>query len=336
MTVAGVTVEEFLRRAVDGDARGATRVALDLLDRGSPSYEVIVDLLGAAQYQVGQRWLDNLYSVAEEHLASGVVQRALDAVAAAVDPPPPQAQVVVACAEGDWHSLPSQMFAEMLRSRGFDVRFLGASTPVEHVARLLARKPPAALVVTCTLPLFFGGVSRLAQAAHDCGVPVLAGGRALGRDPSRALMLGADAWAIGIDTAVSIISAWQDTPPTLSKPTPTHPSISLLDLDAPLIATEAFEVMRANWPAMSSYTDAQLARTREDLAYITRFAGAASLVNDPSVFTDFIDWLQALLSARGVPPAALHGGLTVLTPIIDLHHPPSGDLVRTTAAAMSH
>ena len=120
---------------------------------------------------------------------------------------------MVACAEGDWHSLPAQMFAEMLRAEGFAVAFLGASTPADHVAAFLSRQRPDALAVSCNLALFFGGVTRLADAAHRHDIPVLAGGRALGRDPRRAARLGADAWAAGIDGAVAVLRGWRHEPP---------------------------------------------------------------------------------------------------------------------------
>ena len=185
-------IEQFLSLAVKGDARGGTRFVLDLLDRGVPGGELIVDLLGAAQRRVGERWVANVYTVADEHVVSGVVQRALDAIADALEPPPAQGLVAVACAEGEWHSLPAQMFAELLRLRGFTVTFLGASTPVEHVARLLTRQSPDAVAISCQLPLHFAGVTRLAEAAHAHGIPVLAGGRALSHHPARARRLRAD------------------------------------------------------------------------------------------------------------------------------------------------
>ena len=82
--------------------------------------------------------------------------------------------------------------------RGFAVSFLGASAPADHVASFLSRRRPDALAVSCAMAPFFGGVIRLADAAHRHGIPVLAGGQALGRAQARgAACLGADAWAGG-------------------------------------------------------------------------------------------------------------------------------------------
>ena len=149
--VPSETVDAYLDQAIGREPRAGVRLALELLDQGVPSDAVIVDLLGAAQREVGERWLRDEWTVADEHLASGVTQKALDAVANAIEAPVPHGFVIVACAEGDWHSLPAQMFAEQLRANGFAVAFLGASTPADHVAKLIARRRPDALTVSCPL-----------------------------------------------------------------------------------------------------------------------------------------------------------------------------------------
>lgn len=319
--------ETFLQVAVNGDARAGVRVALELLDHGVPSDVVIIELLASAQRQAGERWLRREWTVADEHLVSGCTQRALDAVANTADPPVPSGLLVVACAEGDWHSLPAQMFAELLRSRGFTVLFLGASTPADHVAALLARRPADAVIVSCNLPLFFGGVTRLADAAHRHGVPVIAGGRSLGHGPDRAAQLGADAWASSVEQADAILRGWQSqAPPISAQPTVLSAPAVELDLNATVIADAAFESLTAAYPAMADYRADQLARTREDLAYLTRFIAAARLVNDPTVFTDFLGWLGAVLSNRGIPPAAMLAGLEALAPLISTTDPTAARL----------
>jgi hypothetical protein len=77
---------------------------------------------------------------------------------------------------------------------------------------------------------------------------------------------------------------------------------------------------------MASYSATQLDRTREDLQFITQFVAAARLVDDPNVLTDFLRWLQVLLSSRGVPVAAIRQGLAVLAPHIARIDDRSGQL----------
>lgn len=330
---ASEAVESFLSEAYDGQGRAGVRLALGLLDAGVPSDDVIVGLLAAAQLEVGERWLKNEWSVADEHLATGVAQKALDAVADSLELPPPHGLVVVACAPGDWHSLPAQMFAELLRSRGFAVAFLGASTPVEHAEALLERDRPHALAVSCSLPLALRGLMTMTEAAHRHGVPVIAGGRALGRDSRRALRLGADAWASGIDDAAEILRNWHDQPPAVSSVrTASDPAIEALEIQAAAIALDAFDVLVASVAQMAGYDDRQVARTKEDLVFIVQFVAAARLVDDPSVLTDFVGWLRGLLAARGVPASALDAGIMALAPLMAQVDPDAGRMAVAAVA----
>ncbi len=323
------SVGPFLERAIRSDGASAVRLALDLLDHGASTEAIVVELLAAAQFESGERWLKNVWTVADEHVVSGVTQRSLDAIANSVEPPAAAGSVVVACAEGDWHSLPAQMCAEVLRSHGFAVSFLGASTPSDHVARLLTRDRPDALIVTCNLALFFGGVARVVDAAHRTGTPVIAGGRALRSGPARALRLGADAWEPDFVSAAASLHKWaNDRPSPRADPTTLDRTALQLDLDSPLLAAAAFDSMIASFPGMSSFTTEQLARTREDLVFIVRFIAAARLVGDPTVLIEFLDWLNSLLAARDVPPNALVAGLEALAPLVDKVDADAGELTK--------
>ncbi len=226
------------------------------------------------------------------------------------------------------------MLAEMLRARGYAVAFLGASTPVDHVLDLVRRRRPDAVAVSCNLPLFFPGVARLADAAHMYGIPVLAGGRAMGTDESRARLLGADGWAPGLDGAGDLLHRWRQEPPVVPAiPTRLDEGAQLLDAGADAVADDAFDELTRAFPPMSAYDDAQLARTREDLAFITRFVAAALLVGDPTVLTEFLGWLGLLLANRGVPPRALEAGLDVLAPMLARSDSRAGQLMAEVRSA---
>ncbi|MCU1369838.1 MAG: hypothetical protein JWO77_1032 [Ilumatobacteraceae bacterium] len=325
-------VAEYLDLAVLGRGVDAVRFALDHLDRGATVEALIVDVLAAAQRESGERWQRNEWSVADEHLVSGVTQRTLDAVAGTMEERPAAGSVVVACAEGDWHSLPAQMGAELLRARGFAVSFLGASTPADHVARLLDRHRPDALVVSCNLPLFYAGVIRLADAAHGAGVPVVAGGRAV-RTPSRARALGADAWGADIAAVAPQIRGLAGRPQR-SPRSPSAP-VALLDAESRNLASRACDAMVAAHPFMRRFDDRQLARAREDLAYTVRYVAAAALVDETGVLVEYLDWLRTVLAARGVPATAIVAGLETLIPLVAAIDPAAGQLALAATDAFS-
>jgi hypothetical protein len=51
------------------------------------------------------------------------------------------------------------------------------------------------LALSCTLPPNLVGAAHCVRAAHEAGVPVVAGGRMFGSTPRRGRAIGADGWA---------------------------------------------------------------------------------------------------------------------------------------------
>lgn len=273
-----------------------------------------VSLLAEVQRKVGDLWQRNELTVADEHAATAIVDLALAAACLDAErrPRAAEATVVVACAEEEWHVLPARMFAEQLRAAGWDVVFLGASTPAEHLARFVAAEPPAAVGLSCTVPLHLHGARRTISASHAAGVPVLAGGAAFGTAPDRAAAIGADAWASTLDRAVAVLHRWVGNRPPLGAPLVDDTPALAAGARRPLIVERAMSALASRFPPLAGYTDWQLARAREDLDYILRFAEASLLTGDDSIVTGFASWLKSVLTARGLPGGIVPLGIDVL------------------------
>ena len=273
-----------------------------------------VKLLAEVQQAVGDLWQQNELTVADEHAATAVVDLALAAACLEAErrPHAPGGTVVVACAEEEWHVMPARMFAEQLTAAGWDVVFLGASTPAEHLQRFVAAEQPAAVAVSCTVPLYLHGARRAIAASHAAGVPVLAGGAAFGTAPNRAAAIGADAWASTLDGAVATLSRWVSNRPPLAAPLVDDAPALAAGAERPMIVERAMSALASRYPPLADYTSGQLARTREDLDYILRFAEASILTGDDSIITSFASWLKSVLAARGLPDGILPLGIGVL------------------------
>jgi hypothetical protein len=110
------------------------------------------------------------------------------------DVEPTTGRIVVACVEGEWHSLPARMASELLRLRGWDVTFLGPSVPADDLAARVRQLAPDAVGLSCSVPLFLKGANRSIVACRAVGVPVVAGGTGFGDEGRYAIRLGADGW----------------------------------------------------------------------------------------------------------------------------------------------
>jgi diguanylate cyclase (GGDEF)-like protein len=314
----GDYVAAYLEDAVAGNRQAAVRLTLDLLDRGVSREQIVVDLLAAAQRDIGERWHRHEITAADEHLASGVTAAVLDTLMGETSQSARDTRTVVTCAEGDFHSLAAQMFGESLREHGIGATVLGASMPADAVAEFLVRSGADSLAISCSLPAFFPGTVRLIDVAHRQGIPVLVGGRAFGSTPARAERLGADAWALTAADAAVILLAWKSEPPPVGPdPTPVDPAAGRLTDQADALGGAAIDVLTARFPPLAHDNERQASLTRADLVLVVRSLAAALLAADDAIFTDFLDWQQNLLVQRGVPPQALIAGLDALRPAVE-------------------
>jgi len=301
--------EAFLAR----DVFEAKQIALDLLDAGVGIGEVMTHLIAPAQARIGDRWHLNEASVADEHAATAVADAVVSVLTTITPPAAKGPHVVVACAEGEWHLLAARLLAETLRGDGFRISFLGGSMPAAHLARFLETTAPDVLAVSASTPLALEGVLAFVHVAHSAGVPVIAGGRALGSDDHRAHVLGADLWAP--DALAASKSLQQPLPRVLNAPTADTGTAMEISLHAPALVAAAMSEFEMRFPAVLEYTPEQRARTREDFGYIIQFAQAALLTRDAGLFDDFLDWMTQLLVARRVPAEALTLALDTLTAV---------------------
>src|SRR5205823_346688 len=95
---------------------------------------------------------------------------------------------------------------------GFHVVFVGASVPAVDLSDYLAAKEPFAVTLSCSISSALANAARSIAIAHELGIPVVAGGRAVSIE-SRATRLGADACAASARDAATVLEGWIRTPP---------------------------------------------------------------------------------------------------------------------------
>lgn len=107
---------------------------------------VLVPVLRA----VGDRWAASGEGVEVEHLLSEVAAGVFARIDA--DPPAPCRPVLLACADGERHSLPLHALCAALAERRVAARMLGAALPPAALAAAVRRTGPAVLVVYAHQP----------------------------------------------------------------------------------------------------------------------------------------------------------------------------------------
>lgn len=326
------TYGAYLNALATADA-GAAVAALDrAVASGQSRPRLIKDVLARAQRQVGQLWMHGEWSIADEHAATAVAEQALTVIAPPRIAPPGARRIVLACAEGEWHTLPARLAGELARSAELDVVMLGGSIPAAHLRQHLRATPPAALALSVTMPTNLIGASRSIQAARDEGIPVIVGGAAWGTGQHRARRLGAD---VRLDDAEQL-RLFIDN---IGAPAPRPESLAsipaealLLDVPQPELLVTALERQSAANAWMRSMTASQRDQALQDFGWLARFAAASVACDDPTIVRQVLAWLLALLVPRGVPAEAIVDSCSYLADVVEDVAPAAAHTLRREAA----
>ncbi|MCZ4119793.1 cobalamin-dependent protein [Streptomyces sp. H39-S7] len=314
--------QEFFTALADMDEYRATDIVHRAADSGLTRQQILLQVIAPAQAQVGEEWAAGRFTVAREHAATAISDRAIAALGRhrAGAERGTRGRVTVACVDGEWHALPARLVAETLQLRGWQVDFLGAHVPTAHLIAHLHATGPDAVALSCSLATRLPTAHATITACQAAGVPVLVGGAAFGTDGRFAKLLGADAWAPDADSAAARL----EEPGPVQLPYPdlgghftalphlADQEYTLLSRSRRQLTEHTMTGLQDKVPAMSAYTEQQREHTREDVGHIVDFLIAAVYVDQAQVLGDFLAWTSAILEARNVPARSLLAALDVI------------------------
>ena len=197
----------FLRSILAGDLAGAVAVAREAREHGLPFfYEEIVT---RSLVEVGRRWEMGELSVADEHVATAVVQSVVASFYPSFPWAPEGPKGVVACVSGERHELGARIAADMLSYDGWNVTFVGADVPQDALLALVARERPRLVGLSIALPERLPELREtIAQLRKLAPAPkLLVGGRAISSIDTAGLAV--DAVAISAADSVMLTRGWK-------------------------------------------------------------------------------------------------------------------------------
>src|SRR5579859_2594669 len=167
--------------------------------------DVCLHLLQPLLVEVGDRWHAGELSVAEEHYVSSFLRGRLFTLLEAYQAPDsPGPLVFTACAPDEWHEVGILIVSVFLARRGINVSYLGPNLPLEGLAAIVGRHPPAAVVLSAQSQETARKLRRAAQAVQEGPPPhprVVFGGQAFNRDPR--LRASVEGTYVGPDAAAA-------------------------------------------------------------------------------------------------------------------------------------
>jgi methanogenic corrinoid protein MtbC1 len=196
VATATLTPEVLAGLLADGDDELAAWVLRRSMAEASRA-DVYDGILRSAMRLVGERWRSGQWTIAEEHLASRTLLRALERVRPEMGPEGRIGPVVVlAGVAGEHHMIGLVCLEQVLAERGWTVANLGADMPAEDLAAFVRKNDVDLVAISGSHPDRVGDIAAcihaIRTAAGERSIPVLVGGQVAGV-PNLVTTIGADA-----------------------------------------------------------------------------------------------------------------------------------------------
>lgn len=281
---------------------------------------VCTSILQRGMSEIGNLWYENRASVQQEHFASGLAMRRLDALLIASPPPSRPFTVLVGCPANEWHTFTSLMLALFLRRRGINVIYLGANVPSARFEETVqATRANLVILVSQTLTSA-ASLRQTALALSSKKISVAFGGRIFNIRPELTSLipghhLGQDV-SIALDE-VEIILNGKRKPVQVKSPSQEY-----------VASYQFFTSKRADIEMTLRTLMKPLGVSSEDYQTGTHFLGdniaAALQLGDIRYVSDEMNWIKYLLHAYAHPDDELVHFMDAYAKAVDKHINGSG------------
>lgn len=179
----------------NGDRDAADEVIGELVTGEYSLADIYTALITPALASIGESWCARDIGIGQEKLATQIVLNQMDWLRAKFVAPQRRSsfRVMVACVEGETHSIAARMFADLCLARGWWVDSLGPDVPSSAIVDMVRRRYPQLLALSLTMDHAVEHAKKLAADLKVLSVPprLLLGGQAAQAIDARARAQGA-------------------------------------------------------------------------------------------------------------------------------------------------
>ncbi len=266
-----------------------------------PVEMVCLDVLQRGMSEIGERWYRNRASVQQEHFASGLAMRRLDALLNAAAAPTRNQTVLIGCPAEEWHTFTPLLLALLLRRRGLNVIYLGANVPSEQFSNTVKNLDGGLVVLVAQQLITAATLQQLALILSSKKIPVAFGGRIFTIHPELPKTIS------GFFLGNTLFEAIENIETILNEKVKPYQPKGISQLYA--AAHQAFIARRAQIELTVRQLLEPLSISPEDIKTGIHFLGenitAALQLGDMSHASAEVDWLRTLLKSYDTPPQQL-------------------------------
>ena len=178
----GSSASLFFHALIAGREEEATAILINDFLHGVLLAEIFDKTIAQAMRVIGELWMRDELTVAQEHLATRATLNAVHKLRNIVPIAKPNGKMAMCCAiEGDFHELSTHLAQMIFESEGWEVLNFGANTPLFSFAEEVLQHSPEALCISATIITDIDRLSRdyreFQTKIGKLKIPVIVGGR---------------------------------------------------------------------------------------------------------------------------------------------------------------
>ncbi len=180
-----------------------------------PVEVVCLELLQNGLAKLGKGWYQNEVTVQQEHFASELAMRRLEALIAATPPPTRPERILVGCPPEEEHTFSPLLLTVLLRRRGWDVLYLGANVPVARLDSAITTAKPQLVILSAQQLYTAANLLETARLLQEQHVPLAFGGLVFNLLPALRTRIPGYFLGESLNRAPQVVGQLLSSPPAL-------------------------------------------------------------------------------------------------------------------------
>lgn len=269
-----------------------------------PWETVLSELIFPALAEIGERWYAADVTVQQEHFASELVIRKLQALIDAAPHPYHPQKALIGCPAGEFHTIAPLALNLLLRYRGWEIIYLGADVPTNHLEESLVAIQPSLVIMTAVRLKTCAAILEASEVLRKHNTPLAFAGHIFTEDPRLVDRVPGTYLGKDLGGAVSIVEKLLSAPDvTADPPPPPSPYQGLVDqIKEKLPYLESAAMFT---PAGEDISRIPASVVRYSNQYLFDDLLAALELGDISYLKPNLTWAKGLLESRDFDPVIL-------------------------------
>lgn len=185
---------EYIEAMKIGSGRKADHVVENALESQITANDIYLEIFQNTAYEIGRMWQRNEFSVAQEHLATAIIERQMGDLRPYFKPVVHQSKrLVIGSVDKELHRVGVRMVVDFFEQDGWDVYYLGASVPTDTFISIAKDFNADLIGLSAQMVYHIPAIAEFVKEADGKGlggIPIMAGGYPFVQNPELYKSLG--------------------------------------------------------------------------------------------------------------------------------------------------